>query len=65
MKGSRMATAKLSENAKGRPPSGRGDYYRKYINHEKLQKLKIHAAQTGRDPKSLLDDLIKKFLDQL
>ena len=60
-----MASAKLSENTKGRPPSGRGDYYRKYINHDKLQRLKTHAAKAGRDPKSLLDDLIKKFLDQL
>ena len=60
-----MASAKLSENTKGRPPSGRGDYYRKYINHEKLKRLRVHAAKTGRDPKSMIDDLVENFLRQL
>ncbi len=58
-------TSKLSENKKGRPLSGRGEYYRKYINHEKLKRLEMHAAKNGRDPKSMLDDKIEEFIDQL
>lgn len=58
-------TAKLSPQPKGRPISGRGEYYRKYINHDKMTRLEALAAKDGRDPKAIIDDMIEVFFRKL
>lgn len=57
--------AKLSTQPKGRPISGRGEYYRKYINHDKMTRLEIHAEKNHRDPKAMLNDVIEEFFRTL